>query len=405
MNRHVGSVLLSSATMLLAGLVGCAGGGGGGGGGGERGSCCLCSCSRTTAGSSCGASAVVHNPSTSGCDAVCGSACSSAGCPRVTSAVYESPCPDSTVLRAPDAGTAEPRGPVGEPQTLTTADETGDPFVLAVADGIAYWASKDTGRILRVAASGVAVEEVATGQASPVFVAVDDDYVYWTNGGTEGSGSVAKAPHAGGEVRTLADDQVSPSRLAVVGGQVYWCASSSRDPLSAGVLRSVSREGGAVTDLATTRGLAGDIAVWDGDVYWTDTDGLKRAPLDGGQPETLASASMGFGPLAIDAGTIYFAELAGHEVLSGSTDGFQAHTLAEVAGPLRRLAAGGGDLFWVSLGTRVDDRFEGARLSRRSPDGGTPEVVADGLTNAWSLAVDGGHVCWIASGQIHCAEL
>jgi len=63
------------------------------------------------------------------------------------------------------------------------------------------------------------VQVVATGQAKPWGVAVDDGYVYWTN---EGDNTVVRQPKAGGTALVIARDQYEPHRLIVDPTNIIW---------------------------------------------------------------------------------------------------------------------------------------------------------------------------------------
>jgi hypothetical protein len=103
---------------------------------------------------------------------------------------------------------------------------TGKPLGLAVDDAFVYWTDAAAGTIGRVDKAGVSVETIATAQAHPTRLALDDDSAYWSNLGDPGcvaaTGSIAKRAKAGGPIVVLAEGQRCPRGIAVDGQYVYW---------------------------------------------------------------------------------------------------------------------------------------------------------------------------------------
>ncbi len=52
--------------------------------------------------------------------------------------------------------------------------------------------------------------------------AVDETFVYWTNNGTSGGGTIMKVPIAGGTPIVIASGQNFPLAIAVDNTSVYW---------------------------------------------------------------------------------------------------------------------------------------------------------------------------------------
>ncbi len=100
----------------------------------------------------------------------------------------------------------------------------GNPTGIAIDATYVYYATENAGEIARVIQDGSKPpESIATNQLKPAQVALDAEFVYWTNYGTSDTdGSVAKAPLAGGDVIVLAAAQNKPYQIAVDEAFVYW---------------------------------------------------------------------------------------------------------------------------------------------------------------------------------------
>lgn len=161
-----------------------------------------------------------------------------------------------------------------------------------------------------------------------------------------------------------------------------------------GALASIPRDGGDVTVLATTAGLANAVVADDQNAYFVDDEGVKSVPLAGGRVRLLTSAK----PFSFQliGSTLYLAELA-----EGSAG--QVASLPAAGGPVTVLASGlpgpffptacGADLCWMS-----EVSFLEARLEQLAP-GQAPVVLADSGDLAEPLAmVFDGENFFVAAG-------
>jgi hypothetical protein len=125
------------------------------------------------------------------------------------------------------------RCPIGVANTVTQiAKNENLPFALALyppftsqtatppAATTVYWTDKtNPGMVKSAPAGGGTATVIASGQLAPFGIAVDSQYVYWTN--FDGN-TVVKAPLAGGTEYVLASGLNVPTAIAVDATNVYW---------------------------------------------------------------------------------------------------------------------------------------------------------------------------------------
>ena len=219
-----------------------------------------------------------------------------------------------TVMKVPLDG--------GTPVTL--ASGLSDPEDLVVDATNAYWIDKGDFKVMKVSlgGSGDAPTTLASDLEYPSGIAVDSTSVYWTNGGYPDSpGTVMKLPLDGGTAVTLAAGQNNPYGIALDSTNVYWTN------LGNGTVMKASLDGGTAVVLASGQDGPRRIAADATSVYWTNSganvastgvastgdDTVRKVPLGGGTPVTLASRpSSTLGPreafgIAVDATSVYWA--------------------------------------------------------------------------------------------------
>jgi hypothetical protein len=163
-----------------------------------------------------------------------------------------------------------------------------------------------------------------------------------------------------------------------------------------------SRDGGSDSEpavgleaLYTNEDSPSAIAVDERYVYWASLDVLRRAPLAGGQPLTLATGNYLRG-IMLDGDHVYFFQSSQG---SGSIDrvleeGGESERLASALQP-SALAIRGGDLFWSDNAVVVT---EGA-IHRLALDGSATNVMATGLMQPSSLAIAGDYLYFRSNGS------
>jgi hypothetical protein len=129
-------------------------------------------------------------------------------------------------------------------------------------------------------ATNGALEEIATGEDMPYWLAIDDRYVFWISGN-----ELRRAPLSGGDIVTLATGR-GLRRVAAAGGYAYFT-----DSLADGVGR-VEREFGAYEELSS--GLHPEGIFVRGDTaYWTNGGMTVGSSADGSVAMMLVDGSMG----------------------------------------------------------------------------------------------------------------
>jgi hypothetical protein len=117
----------------------------------------------------------------------------------------------------------------GAVKTLATA--AAGVLRLAVSATDAYFTTADQVVLSTPIPAGGTIATVASTQNSPLAVAVDDEFVYWTTQGTSNrnfnDGTIVKAPVGGGPTVVLATAQVDPNSITVDATSVYWTNKGS----------------------------------------------------------------------------------------------------------------------------------------------------------------------------------
>jgi hypothetical protein len=226
---------------------------------------------------------------------------------------------------------------------------------LVTMDGTnAYWAGPDNGTIFKApltGGDGGANTLVGNLEDDPLDVAIDSTYVYWAGsttiqkvpiaGGSKtilaknltlagvfqqpcvavnASGvyastatAILSVPLAGGTPTTLASNQ-NPNAITADATNVYWTnLPQGSQPGGSTVMKVAATGGGTPVTLVTLTGSAvpAGIAVDATNVYWIEGLGsVRKVPIAGGSPVTIAPAPELPGGIAVDATNVYWTDTA-----------------------------------------------------------------------------------------------
>jgi hypothetical protein len=375
-----------------------------------------------------------------------------------------------------DANTGPVQPPAQIGRATIGASEAEDPkpgFLSAHALGIAtspdgkfiYWADPITHFIGRAELSGEGVankepEYIDTGETSfeahpvtnpgvkesapsaPRYVAVDDEYVYWTNTGPLGERGAGepdepldKAGTIGRAKIDLTEDPEpefikgasNPQGIAVNSSHVYWANAAFGDGRA---LARATIEGEEVEPFFhETHGyglpfgvaLSPTLAYFTSNVHGTGDSYVESVPLEGGEAKALFIGSFPGGAwlrgLAVDGTHVYWvsrvAGVIGRVPIGDITGvgGCEAIPTCEkefikVDGSLEGLAVAGGHLFWSVNGETPPNpgndlyRFEAqsGALSDLTPDPG--EENGAEVMGVLGTSTDGSYVYFAANGDL-----
>ena len=123
-----------------------------------------------------------------------------------------------------------------------------------------------------VPAGGGPLVTLASALPSPLYLAVDAKYVYWTDGGSSGAdGTVSRVPRTGGPIEVLATGLAQPQGIAIDGGAIYWAGYGDGTVRMLAKLRAGRRRGLVVetTPIADSQRRR--------EVVWARSDGVASA--------------------------------------------------------------------------------------------------------------------------------
>jgi hypothetical protein len=227
---------------------------------------------------------------------------------------------------------------------------------------------------------------IVDGEPAPMNVAVDGTHVYWTNAAV--NGSVVRAEHDG-NARTELTAATSPFDLAIDDGDVFYSADDE--------IRSVAKGGGASNLLIAGTGEPRGVAIDATDVYYVDKANnagvVERIGKMGGGETALTGNESSPRFLTVVDGDVYWTDDVAATLSRTAIDGM---------GPVEVLATeetgawdvastpdivawaqfdDAGEIKWLSLVDLMDER------------------VLSYATRPWGIAIDDAHIYWTAEGD------
>jgi hypothetical protein len=212
-----------------------------------------------------------------------------------------------------DPGTVAswPISPTGRSTPQILAQNQGSLGTIVVTSQAAFWVDESNpGTVTEYLFSGATPTPFASGQNTPMGLAVDATNVYWTN---EGDGTVMKKPLAGGNATMVASGQNEPRAIAVDATSAYWVNAGSGGTNQDGAVMKAPLGGGTAIVLAPNQSFPYSIAVDASNVYWTTVSiftaqegGVFKLPLNGGVSPIPIQTGQTTRAVAVDAASVYW---------------------------------------------------------------------------------------------------
>jgi hypothetical protein len=203
----------------------------------------------------------------------------------------------------------------------TIASHLGAARRVKVSDGFVYWLvdpqPRGGGGVARAPIGGGRVQSITPSTyAADAWLAVDDQYAYWTAYGDKGrsSGHIYRTPRDGsGAVAVLGSGLDSPYAIAADARNIFvglGFALNVANGMLDGAIITLDKMGTPpvpTTTLAKHQAQPLELAVDDTSVYWGDhiSGALMKAPKAGGAAVMLTTGS-GFESLAVDDQYVYW---------------------------------------------------------------------------------------------------
>ena len=205
-------------------------------------------------------------------------------------------------------------------------------------------------------------------------VAVDGAHVYWTTR----EGTIGRADLDGTDVSQsfIALPTGWACGVAVDSGHLYWASNSS------GKLGRAGLDGSNVEAAWMSPGVGHGcgIAVDSGSVYWATSSGVYRAPLTGGPPTAISTATTDNCGVAVNAAHVYWATGSGYIERSPLAGGAPTAIVQAPLGPCGVAV----DARYVYWGNSASDT-----IGRSNLDGsGVEQRFAEGARSPCGVAVD-----------------
>ena len=179
---------------------------------------------------------------------------------------------------------------------------------IALDADFVYWTDGPGGSVLRVSKSGGTPSSFSAALHGPSSIAIDASGVYVVESGE--AGAIVRIPSGGGAAERLAEGQAEPHSLVLTAQDVFWVNGGAFDTmtqkqLNAAVMR-MPKSGGAPV-VVVSADSASALAVDGASVYYAAGDSLMRAPAGGGGAASVfASGQTSPRSIAADATFVYW---------------------------------------------------------------------------------------------------
>ncbi len=278
----------------------------------------------------------------------------------------------------------------GQCELVTFASGQDSPLGIAVVDNTVYWTNE--GSSGTVMAQNTLMEGpvvLAAGQAFPRWITATSNEVFWTNyaGGSQGTvmRMVLTSPTSGFPY-VVAKDQGGPDGIAIDPQHVYWANFAS----GSNVARA-NKNGSEFSVIAPNQDNPSGVAVDDSRVYWTSLDGSVRSRSKQGGDQVLhAGGQDGPTAIAVNAGHLYWANYNGGQVMRVALPSGSPQMLYASGERAFGIAVDGQHVYWTD--------FTRGSVQRVAKAGGDAELIAEGQKNPAGIAVDDRAVYWVNRG-------
>ena len=272
-------------------------------------------------------------------------------------------------------------------QPLVVASAQASPTYLALDNGVLYWANNGNGTVARANVDGTARRNIAAGLPSPFFLRVSGGRVFVANDSAQGS-VVSLLPDGGDPLAVAPGPLPQPRSLAVSDPYVYFDTEAP----DAGTIQRVPLDGGAPEIIAPALSPE-DCTLDSAYLYCADHDAnmIFRVPLDGGPLDAFLPTPGPWG-LWTDGKWLFWTgrPADGGFVAQATVAGSGQIFLSSTENLPRAVVFDGASVYWTS---------EAEGTIKRAPlDGGPVVVLASGQLQPFGIAVDDEYVYWTAKG-------